>query len=62
LYHARTGLDLNIEENYLEFISSWIYKDGHYYDVVNANDGTFKIILLLNFPNTDELISEKLSI
>jgi len=58
LYHARTGFDLNIQENYLEFIKSWIYKDGHCYDVVNANDSPFKI--LLNFPNPDKLISEKI--
>ena len=58
LYYARTHIPLDIKD-LGDFLNSWVYQDGHCYILDYDNDTAFTISL--NFPNSDRLISDKIT-
>ena len=59
LYYARTGLEISIDY-FKIFCASCVYLEGHWYlSHVNKKDSTS--IVAMNFPNSDKVISNKIT-
>lgn len=57
LYHAKTGYKINLADDYVNFLESWVFQNGHCY-ITDYGTETFKIAI--NLPGAEKIINNNI--